>query len=236
MAPFSAKITVAFEESTKYFPAGKTVWTGNPVRSKIMISDKESAIKHFGLETDLPTLLVMGGSLGAEGINKLLFENVTRLIEFCQIIHIVGKGNTVDWADKEKFGQSAGRYHSFEYMFDELGQAYAAADLVVCRAGLSTLTELCFLGKPTVLIPIPNNQQEENAGYFDSKNAVVVFAEDESSLATGGINSEKFIDLIKNLLADSGSLIRLGDNMKRAMKQGANENYLAVIMPANNEK
>ena len=229
MAPLAAKITVTFEESLKYFPAGKTVLTGNPVRSKIIFSDKESAKQHFGLEVGLPTVLVMGGSLGAEAINKLLFESITKMIEFCQIIHIVGKGNMVEWTDKEKFGSLAGRYHSFEYMFLELGQAYAAADLVVCRAGLATLTELCFLGKPTVLIPIPNNQQEENAGYFDSKNAVVVFAEAESS-------SEKFIDLIKNLLADSGSLIRLGDNMKRAMKQGANENYLAVIMPINDEK
>ncbi|MEK7512070.1 MAG: undecaprenyldiphospho-muramoylpentapeptide beta-N-acetylglucosaminyltransferase [Patescibacteria group bacterium] len=222
-ATFATRITVAFDESLKYFPAAKTVLTGNPVRSRVATGDKESAVKYFGLEIGLPTLLVMGGSLGAEAVNKLLFAGITRLIEFCQIIHIVGRGNLVDWTDRDKFGVLATRYHSYEYMFEKLNMAYAAADLVVCRAGLSTLTELSFIGKPTILIPIPNNQQGENARYFDSKNAVVVMDESEE-------NQGKFVDTIKNLLSDAGSLRRLSDNMKRAMEQNANDKYLTLIM------
>lgn len=222
MARLADKITVSFEESIKYFSKEKTELTGNPVRAKVADSTKEIAYQHFNLEQNLPTLLVMGGSLGAEAINRLLFESVTELINFCQLIHIVGRGNQVEWQDKERFGALAARYHSYEYMFDELKHAYAAADLVVCRAGLSTLTELCFLAKPAVLIPISDNQQEENARYFDRKNAVVVQSERE-------ITSEKFIELVRSLLADRGALKRLSFNIKQVMPENAADKYLEII-------
>ncbi|NQT50085.1 undecaprenyldiphospho-muramoylpentapeptide beta-N-acetylglucosaminyltransferase [Candidatus Kuenenbacteria bacterium] len=224
MAPFASKITVTFEDSKKYFSKKKTVLTGNPVRQGIFNGNKENAIKFFKLESNLPTLFIMGGSLGAEELNKFVVESITDLIDICQVVHIVGKGNIVEWEDEDQF-ENSGRYHQYEYLFHELADVYAIADLIVCRAGLSTLTELSALKKPTVLIPIPNNQQEENARYFDSKNAVITLAQEK-------ITVDEFLALIKNLFANPNSLERLGNNMAGMMPVDANKKYVEMIKKA----
>lgn len=222
LAPFAYKITVAFEASLQNFSKQKTIVVGNPVRSKIFSGAKESAVKRFNLENDLPTVLILGGSLGAEKINELATGAIVDLIEICQIIHVSGKGNMVEWLDKDKFEKS-GRYHAYEYLDEELFDAYAAADLVVSRAGLSTLTELSTLAKPLILIPIPDNQQEANAKYFAGRNAAVVL--DQSSAT-----ALELAQLIKDLLLNKASLERLSQNIKEIMLANAAENFVRLIV------
>ncbi len=222
-APWATTVTVSFEQSKKYFSAAKTIVTGNPVREKIFNGRKDEAIKKFGLEADLPTLLIMGGSLGAEKLNELVFGAVPYLIDFCQIIHITGMGQIIDWEDKEKFGVRASRYHSIEYLYDDLVEAYAVADLVVCRSGMSTLTELAALKKAIVTIPIPDNQQEENAQYFDSKNAIVILDQEKTS-------SNDFFIIIKGLMENVNSLERLRDNIAPVMISEATKRYVDLLV------
>ena len=222
VAKFATKVTVSFPESLKDFSATKAVLTGNPVRPEIFIGDPASADGQLGLEFGLPTLLVMGGSQGAEKVNELIFTIVPELIKFCQIVHVVGKGNMVEWADRDRFGVEAKRYHSIEYVHELLPDIYARAGLVVCRAGLSTLTELAALGKPTIVVPIPHHQQEANAEYFNRKNAIIYFDQEKSSAA-------ELRDIIEAMLKNPSSLSRLREYMQKVMPPAANENYVKLV-------
>ena len=222
LAVIATKVTVSFSVSKKDFPQKKTVLIGNPVREKIFVSDVEKAKLHFKLENDLPTVLVMGGSLGAEKINELIFQAVPELINFCQIIHVIGKGNMVEWVNKDQFGENVTRYHDHEYLYDELRLAYAASDLVICRAGLSTLSELAALGKPTVLIPIPNNQQEKNAQYFSKSNSVILLDQNK-------ISGQDIVRTLNGLFSNPVGLEHLAYNMGNVMPKDSTVKYYQLI-------
>ena len=128
----------------------------------------------------------------------------------------------IEWVDKEKFGEKANRYHSIGYLYKDLVHAYAAADLTVCRAGMSTLTELTALRKAMLLVPIPDNQQEENARFFDSKNAVILM--DQKT-----ITADQMVTILVGLLSNPNSLQRLQHNLGSVMLEGANEKYVEFI-------
>jgi len=214
MKPFATKITISFEELKKYFSKNKVIVTGNPVRKTIFTGSGQSAIRRFNLEPDLPVLLIMGGGTGALAINKLVRQTITDLVEFCQVIHLTGKG--------KQFYFKHPRYHSFVFLSDELPDAYAAADLVVSRAGFGSLTELSALGKPTVLIPLPNNDQLNNSTYFSSKKAVLVLNQID-------LSAEKFLEYIKKLIFDKDRLNLLSENIGKIMPAEANTTYLKII-------
>jgi len=222
MAKFAAKVTASFPESLKDFSADKAVLTGNPVRPEIFVGESARAERQLGLEQNLPTLLVMGGSQGAEKVNELIFSIVPDLIRFCQVVHVVGKGNLVEWVDRDRFGAEAKRYHAVEYVHELLPDIYARAGLVVCRAGLSTLTELAALGKPTIVIPIPHHQQEANAEYFNRKNAIVYFDQEKFS-------ADELREIIEAMLKNPSSLARLSEYMRRVMPPAANDNYVKLV-------
>lgn len=216
MSRFATMITVTFESSLQDFSKEKTVQTGNPYRSQILKGNEESAIKRFKLEPGVPTCLIFGGSLGAAWINRSIAAMVPSLTAFCQIIHVVGRGKVQSGLEEYS------RYHQYEYLFEELADAYAIADLVVARAGLSTLTELTALRKPTILIPIPDNQQEKNAEYFVQKQAAVRINQKTTT-------PEELGDLIKKLLDSPERLAQLSVNIKEMMPRDAAEKYLDLI-------
>ena len=171
IAPLAKKITISFEKSLNDFNKTKTVLTGNPVRSWILKGHRQAAVKRFNLEDNLPTLLVIGGGTGAKKINEIIIKIVPELVKFCQIIHLTG----------QKQGQMSNvkcqmseRCHQYEFLKQDMSDAYAAADLVISRAGMGVLTELSVLGKPTILIPIPDSHQESNAKYFVDQKAVIL--------------------------------------------------------------
>lgn len=222
MAKCASLITVAFEKNLADFPNKKVRFVGNPFRHDLTAGNRERAIERFGLESDLPTLFIMGGSLGAEFLNELVMNSLTRLIDFCQVLHLTGKGNQIEWQDKLDFAEKANRYHQYEYMYDELADAYAVSDLVVCRAGLSTLTELTHLEKPAIVISIPDHQQEENAKYFVSKNAILTLDQNKT-------NADDFVLLVQELFENEHSLKRLSNNIKDMMPMAVNENYVKLI-------
>ena len=223
MARYAKVITVSFKKSLDDFKGKNAKLTGNPVRPRIFQGNRETGLQTFQLEPELPTLVVMGGSLGAEKINQLVIESVAKLIDFCQIIHLAGQGNIIEWVDKAQFGAKASRYHVYEYIHEELPDLYAVADLIVCRAGLSTLTEIAALKKASMLIPIPNNQQEVNAEYFSKQNAVISLKQDD-------LDSEEFVRLIRGLFDSNSSLGNLSRNITDVMQPNAAERYVDLIL------
>jgi UDP-N-acetylglucosamine--N-acetylmuramyl-(pentapeptide) pyrophosphoryl-undecaprenol N-acetylglucosamine transferase len=179
----ATKVAVTFPEVARYFP-GKAVVTGYPVRPELRRTDKQAARAALGLTDELPVLLVFGGSRGARSINRALMAALPRLLPRCQIVHITGQ---LDWPEVEASAGTlcstpyAARYQPYPYLHDEMVQALAAADLVVARAGASTLGEFPAVGLPSVLVPYPyaGQHQAANAAYLADRGAALVLADSD---------------------------------------------------------
>jgi UDP-N-acetylglucosamine--N-acetylmuramyl-(pentapeptide) pyrophosphoryl-undecaprenol N-acetylglucosamine transferase len=155
---FATRIILTAEESKQYF-ANRTnmTVTGYPIRPELMNWKKPVACKRLGIKSELPVVLVFGGSKGAHSINLALFEHLTTLLEQVEIVHISGE---LDWPSVEEkcatlTPEQVDRYHAFSYLHEDMGAALAAADLVVSRAGASVLGEYPLFGIPAILVPYP---------------------------------------------------------------------------------
>lgn len=208
MVPFANKITVTFEESLKFFPKEKTFLTSNSVRKEIFKGSRDWALQKFNLESNVSTVLFLGGGTGALKLNKIISKAVPKLTEFCQIIHVTGKNKKLEKIDNP-------RYKAYEFLIEDMKDAYAVADLVISRAGLSTLTELSVLAKPTILIPLPGHQ-EKNAVYYQKNNAALILNQND-------LNEEKLVKTIKNLLDNSSKLENLRRNISKMIDKEADE-------------
>lgn len=225
-APLARRITVTFPESISDFPHGwslrdlhareKVVCTGNPVRELKAIT-QEKAVAHFRLDSDYPTVLIMGGGTGALSLNTLIAQSVPLLTRYFNVIHITGKGKRVDH-------HRHARYVAHEFI-DEMELCYAAADMVLCRAGLSTITELAALKKPAILVALPGTHQEINALYLSHKQAVLAL---DQNLLTPDI----LATYLRNTLFDHALLKSLGRHLHDLMPQDAGEKVAEVIAKA----
>jgi undecaprenyldiphospho-muramoylpentapeptide beta-N-acetylglucosaminyltransferase len=183
LSRFADRIAVTASDSKKYFPhPERLVLSGYPLRADLSAWSREKARGHFGLDPKIPVLLVTGGSKGARSINMAVLKIVNELLERVQIIHVTGSW---DWHVVEKAAQELpahlkSRYHALPYSH-EMGAALAAADLVLSRAGASTLGEYPFFGLPAVLVPYPHawRYQKVNADHLAERNAAVIL-QDES--------------------------------------------------------
>lgn len=182
LAAFAKCITVTVEQSRQYFSQdAKVVVTGYPVREELTAWNKQSARQRLGIEGELPVVLVFGGSKGAHSINMALIENLVGLLERVEVIHISGE---LDWPVVEKVGEKlnaeqARRYHAYAYLHEDMGAALSAADLVISRAGASTLGEFPQFGLPAILVPYPHawRYQKVNAENL-VKNGAALLIED----------------------------------------------------------
>ncbi len=213
---FAKRVAISFKDSAKYFKSGALALTGNPVRKEFFLTANEERGKEFfGLENSLPVILVIGGSQGAQIINKTILEILPELVKDYQIIHQTGKYNFEEASSIAKItlekSPFANRYHPFSFL-DESGMrmAYGAANIAVSRAGSGSIFELAASGLPSIVIPIKNSAQDhqrENAyGYALSGAADVI---EEENLTPHVLKSE--IDL---LIKNQGKL----ESMKQAAK------------------
>jgi UDP-N-acetylglucosamine--N-acetylmuramyl-(pentapeptide) pyrophosphoryl-undecaprenol N-acetylglucosamine transferase len=216
MLPFVRMCTVGFEESVVLLNTAKAVRTGNPFRPTLLEGDRERGLRLFSLRDGLPVVLCVGGGTGAQRLNQLVVASALKLMDRYQFLHITGKGKSVLSAVHPN-------YHPYEFLVDEMKDAFAVADIVVSRAGLATLTELALLGKPTILLPIPDSHQERNAQFFAQRQAVISL--DESS-TTYEVLAEQ-IDL---LLKDSSEQQRLSDQIQRLASRDANRRIVDNIL------
>lgn len=179
LARFADTIALTTPDSLGFFSsAKKLVVTGYPIRSGLKKLDKKAAQKQMGVSSDLPVLLIVGGSKGARLVNQSVTRRLPELLAKMQVIHLTGE---LDWPEIEKVAASlpaalGKRYHAYPYLHEEMAAAFSCADIVLSRAGASTLGELPFYGLPAVLVPYPFawRYQKVNADYLAGKGAAVV--------------------------------------------------------------
>lgn len=188
------RICVGYDEMDRFFPKEKIIWTGNPIRQDIsdINSKREEACAFYNLKPDMPTLLVMGGSLGAQSINA----GMQQWSDF-----FLGKGYQVIWQTGKNYYQrmlpyGEGKEHLVMLDFiRRVDLAYAAADVIVSRAGAISISELCVVGKPLILIPSPNvaeDHQTRNAQALSSRNAAILLPDDRILDDFGPVVEELF--------------------------------------------
>ncbi len=189
-ARFARKIAVSFPETEKFFPPEKTILTGNPVRKELSTSRKspEEAKKDLGFAENAPLLLVLGGSQGSTRINEFILLNLKEILGSAQVLHQAGTENLIE---AQKLARAAlsglnlteelqSRYRPVPFLAQDYASALRGADVVLARAGSSTIFELAALGKPAILVPLPesaNDHQRANAYAFQEAGAGVVIEE-----------------------------------------------------------
>lgn len=201
MAAMAQMITITFADHLQNFSDKKVRLVGSPVREELFSGQAKKAQDIFGIHNDLATILVLGGGIGSVNINKLLEKSSKKITEFCNVIHITGKGKQGNLKD---FDGVQGVYRVREFIGKEYSHALSLATVVMTRAGLATLAELLALGKVIITIPIKNHQQEDNAKYLERKGAAIYI--DEESC-----NAEQLGILLKNLLFDTTMQKRLAE-------------------------
>jgi UDP-N-acetylglucosamine--N-acetylmuramyl-(pentapeptide) pyrophosphoryl-undecaprenol N-acetylglucosamine transferase len=220
---FARRVAVTAEDSRAYFPSRKVVVTGYPIRPELRTVDRDAARERLGLCSDLPVLLVMGGSRGARPINRALTAALEELLPACEIIHISGYLDA-DWVAQCEDTlplELRRRYHSHAYLHSqEMAQAMAAADLVVARAGAATMAEFPVMGLASVLVPYPHywRYQKVNADYMVRRGAAIQL-EDEQ-LATD------LVPTVRRLLGD-GAARRAAGQRARALARPEAARHIA---------
>lgn len=212
LARFSDTIAVTAEESREYFPSHDHVMiTGYPTRKELSTWALGEARKALNLVPDLPTLLVFGGSKGARSINRALFSVLPDLLAEIQIIHISGKLN---WPEVETVQQTltadlAKNYHAYPYLHAEMGAAFTAADLVLSRAGASSLGEFPLFELPAILVPYPYawRYQKVNANYLVKHGAAVLVKDADLP--------GRILPLVRELLQSNQQLTAMSAAMKK---------------------
>lgn len=200
LAKKADKICVAYENMDRFFPAEKIIKTGNPVRQNVLETSitKEEARKQFGLDPNKKTVLLVGGSLGARTINESVLQNLNKIAESgIQFIWQTGKYYNASINEQLK-GKDIPSLKVMDFISD-MGAAYKAADLVISRAGASSISEFCLIGKPVILVPSPNvaeDHQTKNAMALVNKDAAIYVKDSEAPSVLIGkaietVNSEE---------------------------------------------
>lgn len=215
------KICVAYDGLERFFPKNKIVKTGNPVRQDLLTinSKREEALRFFDLDKNKTTLLVVGGSLGARAINKLVSNQVEWLVE--QNVQVIWQTGKLYYDEYKKYNDIEGvQTHSF---LNKMDLSYAAADVIISRAGAGSISELCIVGKPTIFIPSPNvseDHQTKNAQAVVDKNAAILLKENEL---------ERFQTVFNGLIESKEKQNKLSKNIKKLALPSATSDIVNQI-------
>jgi len=218
LARFADRIAVTVNESRHYFShKDRVVVTGYPIRPSLSKWKLDEAYRVFGFSSELPTLLVTGGSLGALSINNALTDSLPKLLSEMQIVHLTGsktwdRFKSVSGSLDEQYRT---RYKAFPYLHEKMGAAFTIADLVVSRAGASSIGEYPHFGIPAILVPYPHawRYQKINADYLSKQGAAITLADEDLS--------EQLVPMILNLIRDSGKRETMSRKMQSLAFQDA---------------
>ena len=212
LAKKAKKVCVAYEGMERFFPADKIIMTGNPVRQNLLETcvTKEEARKSFGLDPNKKTVLVIGGSLGARTVNESILSHLDDIRKSdVQFIWQTGKYYSAAVAGALAIVDPVGNMKVMDFI-SSMDNAYAAADLVVSRAGASSISELCLLGKPCVLVPSPNvaeDHQKKNALALSTKGAAILVLDSQAK--------DTLVKTALETVADDQRLASLSENAKK---------------------
>jgi UDP-N-acetylglucosamine--N-acetylmuramyl-(pentapeptide) pyrophosphoryl-undecaprenol N-acetylglucosamine transferase len=211
LAGKASAICVAYDNMEKYFPKKKIIKTGNPVRHNYDNTEdlKDNALSFFNLTDKAPVVLVIGGSLGAGTINKSLSESISRMSKSgYQWIWQTGK-SYFSTAQSLVSESSAGNISVHDFI-SRMDYAYAAADIIVSRAGAGTISELCLVGKPVILVPSPNVAEDHQ-----TKNALSLSYCDAAVLVRDEDAVKHLVDIASNLISNKEERKFLSENIKK---------------------
>src|SRR5690606_16168531 len=223
------KICVAYEGMDKFFPAEKIMLTGNPIRrdSVAIEGKREFALQIFGLQPHKKTILIIGGSLGAKQMNGYVLD----------VIHELGEKDDVQfiWQTGKTYYEDMERMLNIDELIlgnvdvkpflDRMDLAYAAADLIISRAGAGTISELCVVGKPVLLVPSPNvaeDHQTKNAQALAAKNAAVMISEADAR--------DTMMYVALELLSDEAKCASLSAEIKKMAMPDADEAIAGEVL------
>ncbi len=221
----ATRVAVSFPSSVRYFPSDRTVLSGNPVRREVMEGDRRKGLTMLGFDETLPVVYVTGGIQGAHALNRLVGECLEEMLRLAQVVHQCGHQPPGFDQDLSWLASLQGRlppelrrrYVVRERIGHEIGHVYAAADLVVSRAGAGTVFELAAVGKPAVLIPLPGSasgEQRLNATALEKLGAAVVVDQRQ-------LTATAFLDLLRELLANRERLSTMGERARRLYRPDA---------------
>ena len=233
LAKKAAKICVAYEGMERFFPAEKIMLTGNPVRQQLLESTvtREAAVRSFSLDPEKKTILLVGGSLGARTINESVLQHLDLIKNGdVQFIWQTGKFYSAEIAERLK-GHEMAQLKVLDFISD-MAAAYKAADLVISRAGASSVSEFCLLGKPVILVPSPNVAEDHQ-----TKNALALVHRDAALYVKDVEAKEKLLPLAIATVHDDAKLESLSKNvLKLALPDSARIIAQEVIKLAENGK
>lgn len=215
-------ICVAYQNLERFFPKEKMILTGNPVRQDLIAIDskREEALFHLKLDASKKTLLVLGGSLGARRVNQLIEKELGTII--AQNVQVIWQCGKLYYEDYKKYNSESVQVVAF---IERMDLVYAAADVIISRAGASSVSELCIVGKPVIFIPSPNvseDHQTKNARAIVDKNGALLLKEHELETL--------FATVFESLLKDENKQLELRKNIKALAMPEATKKIADVIV------
>ncbi len=212
------QICVAFENMDQFFPADKIKLTGNPIRkeSVTILNKRANAIEYFGLSADKKTILILGGSLGAKTLNKCMLASLYEIIN-ANVQLIWQTGSSYYTTIVHALPKQHQCIKIFEFL-NRMDFAYAAADVIISRAGAGTIAELCAVGKPTILVPSPNVAEDHQ-----TKNAQALVEHEAAFLITDSDAEQKLVKAALNLISDTPKSTELSQNIAKMALLNADE-------------
>jgi len=224
---FADKIFVTYEQSRSFFPQSKVIISGNPVRASFSSGKRKEKVAKTHRQ-----LLVFGGSQGAEAINRSVIEMLPQLSRMKDDIHVLHQTGQRQLEDVKKAYEQSGIQAEVKAFIVEMAQAYADADLIICRAGATSLAEITAAGKAAILIPYPwaaNDHQLKNAQALEAEGAAAVIPERE-------LSGSKLFGVVEDLLRDEKKLKRMEENSLKISKIDAAATIVDACMHLMTEK
>ena len=223
LAKKAKTICVAYPGMERFFPAEKIVLTGNPVRQDITARvERDEALKHFGLDKDKKTILVIGGSLGARSVNNGIKNGIKNLPDDVQLLWQTGK---FYYDEIKSFTENSDNKNIKAHAFiKRMDYAYAVADVVISRAGALSVSEIAIAGKPAIFVPSPNvaeDHQTKNAKVMVDDGAALMVKDDETDI---------LINKAAELLKDPGMLTKLSKNILKHARPDASEKIAQEVI------
>jgi UDP-N-acetylglucosamine--N-acetylmuramyl-(pentapeptide) pyrophosphoryl-undecaprenol N-acetylglucosamine transferase len=226
LAPMATAVAASYPDALRHLPRGRTVLTGYPLRASVWRIDRATARRSFGLAQRRPAIVVLGGSRGAQSINRAIATGLPDLLAQADVIHIAGQRDE-PWLRERAAALPKPlqrRYHLFDYL-DDAPRALMAADLAVTRAGAATCAELPAAGLPSILVPYPHAAEHQalNARYLVRHGAAV-------ALPDAALDSGALVTTIIELLADTARRAVMAERARRLAVRGGADAVAALVL------
>jgi UDP-N-acetylglucosamine--N-acetylmuramyl-(pentapeptide) pyrophosphoryl-undecaprenol N-acetylglucosamine transferase len=230
-ARLARRVAITFGESARWFPADRTILTGNPLRPELRAGSAADAFARFDLDPALPLVYVTGGAQGSHAINRAVGAALPTLLAHCSIVHQCGDGATTgdrEWLAAQRAALPAGlarRYTAVPFVTAELASLYAAAAVVIARSGAGTVNECCQLGVPALYVPLPGargDEQTANARLVGRAGGCAILVQSD-------LTAERLTERVLALLADPRALKEMGQRARTLAIPDAAERLVAVV-------